>query len=98
MAEDAGRCTFPEGYSYSCVRLYERNEKDWIFLTHHKEREGCLLVWSLSLPACNTNKGKVMTKRVSQVEKMINERPVRKFNYLTPNAVFLRKLKVELIT
>jgi IS30 family transposase len=40
----------------------------------------------------------VTAKRVSQVEKMINERPVRKFNYQTPNAVFLRKLKVALIT
>jgi IS30 family transposase len=37
-------------------------------------------------------------KRVSQVEKMINERPVRKFNYQTPNAVFLHKFKVALIT
>jgi IS30 family transposase len=36
-------------------------------------------------------------KRVSQVEKMINERPVRKFNYQTPNTVFLQKFKVELI-
>jgi IS30 family transposase len=40
----------------------------------------------------------VTTKRVREVEKMINERPVRKFNYQTPNAVFLRKLKVALIT
>jgi transposase, IS30 family len=40
----------------------------------------------------------VSAKRVSQVEKMINERPVRKFNYQTPNAVFLQKLKVALIT
>jgi IS30 family transposase len=41
---------------------------------------------------------KVTAKQVSQVEKMINERPVRKFNYQTPNAVFLQKLKVALIT
>lgn len=41
---------------------------------------------------------KVTTKQVSRVEKMINERPVRKFNYQTPNAVFLQKLKVALIT
>ncbi|MCA4899358.1 MAG: IS30 family transposase [Cytophagales bacterium] len=40
----------------------------------------------------------VSAKRVRQVEKMINERPVRKFNYQTPNAVFLQKLKVTLIT
>ncbi len=39
----------------------------------------------------------VSATRVSQIEKMINERPVRKFNYQTPNAVFLRKLKVALI-
>jgi IS30 family transposase len=38
----------------------------------------------------------VSAKRVSQ--KMINERPVRKFNYQTPNTVFLQKLKVALIT
>lgn len=29
---------------------------------------------------------------------MINQRPVRKFNYQTPNVVFLQKLKVALIT
>jgi IS30 family transposase len=29
---------------------------------------------------------------------MINERPVRKFNYQTPNDVFLQKLRVALIT
>jgi IS30 family transposase len=40
----------------------------------------------------------VTAKRVSEVEKMINERPVRKFNYQTPNAVFLQKLKVALIS
>lgn len=40
----------------------------------------------------------ISVKRVRQVEKMINERPVRKFNYQTPNAVFLQKLKVALIT
>jgi IS30 family transposase len=28
---------------------------------------------------------------------MINERPVRKFKYQTPNTVFLQKLKVALI-
>jgi IS30 family transposase len=41
---------------------------------------------------------KVTHQQVRRVEKMINERPVRKFNYLTPNAVFLQKLKVALIT
>ena len=41
---------------------------------------------------------KVTDKQVRQVEKMINERPVRKFNYQTPNAVFLQKLKVALIS
>lgn len=41
---------------------------------------------------------KVTAKQVRRVEKMLNERPVRKFNYQTPNAVFLRKLKVALIT
>jgi transposase, IS30 family len=41
---------------------------------------------------------KVTARQVSQVEKMLNERPVRKFNYQTPNAVFLQKLKVALIT
>jgi IS30 family transposase len=40
----------------------------------------------------------ISAKRGSQGEKMINERPVRKFNYQTPNAVFLQKLKVALIT
>jgi IS30 family transposase len=40
----------------------------------------------------------VTANRVKQVERMINERPVRKFNYQTPNAVFLQKLRVALIT
>ncbi len=40
----------------------------------------------------------VTAKQVNRVEKMINERPVRKFNYQTPNTVFLQKLKVALIT
>jgi IS30 family transposase len=40
----------------------------------------------------------VSAKQMSPVEKMINERPVRKFNYQTPNTVFLQKLKVALIT
>lgn len=40
----------------------------------------------------------VTTRQIRKVEKMINERPVRKFNYQTPNAVFLQKLKVALIT
>jgi hypothetical protein len=35
---------------------------------------------------------------VSRVEKMINERPLRTSNQQTPNAVFLQKLKVVLIT
>jgi IS30 family transposase len=30
--------------------------------------------------------------------KMINERPVRKFNYQTPNTVFLQKLTVAVVT
>ena len=40
----------------------------------------------------------VSAGRVKQVENLINKRPVRKFNYQTPNAVFLQKLKVALIT
>ncbi|MFM7106264.1 MAG: IS30 family transposase [Flavobacteriales bacterium] len=40
----------------------------------------------------------ITARRVSQVEKMINERPVRKFQYQTPNAIFLQKSKVALIT
>ena len=41
---------------------------------------------------------KVTHQQVRHVEKMINERSVRKFNYQTPNVVFLQKLKVALIT
>ncbi len=32
----AGLCEFPEDYKYSSARFYEKNEKDWIFLTHHE--------------------------------------------------------------
>lgn len=45
-----------------------------------------------------TDFSKVSTAKVKQVEKLINQRPVRKFNYLTPNEVFLQKLPVALIT
>jgi len=31
----AGLCRLPEDYKYSSARFYERNEKDWVFLTHH---------------------------------------------------------------
>jgi putative transposase len=31
----AGLCKFKEDYKYSSARFYERNERDWIFLTHH---------------------------------------------------------------
>lgn len=40
----------------------------------------------------------VTPRQVKKVEQIINERPVRKFGYQTPNAVFLRKAKVALIT
>lgn len=35
---------------------------------------------------------------IKRVENKINNRPVRKFNYLTPNQLFNRKLKVAFIT
>ena len=35
---------------------------------------------------------------IKKVETMINNRPVRKFNYRTPNEVYLLKAKVALIT
>ena len=34
---------------------------------------------------------------IKKVETMINDRPVRKFNYKTPNQVHLLKVKVALI-
>ena len=35
---------------------------------------------------------KVTFSQVKRVEKLLNERPVRKFKYQTPNDVFLRKI------
>ena len=32
----AGLCKFPEDYKYSSARFYEKNEKDWVFLSHHE--------------------------------------------------------------
>ncbi len=32
----AGFCQYPADYKYSSARFYEKNEKDWVFLTHHK--------------------------------------------------------------
>lgn len=31
----AGLCQYPEDYKYSSARFYEKNEKDWTFLTHY---------------------------------------------------------------
>jgi REP element-mobilizing transposase RayT len=31
----AGFCELPENYKYSSARYYEKNEKDWPFLSHH---------------------------------------------------------------
>lgn len=45
-----------------------------------------------------TDFSKVTHDNVKKVEKLINNRPVRKFNYQTPNDVFLRKTPVALIT
>ena len=44
-----------------------------------------------------TDFNEVSTKDVKQVEKMINYRPVRKFDYKTPNEVYLLKSRVALI-
>jgi putative transposase len=32
----AGLCKLPGDYKYSSARFYEKNEKDWVFLTHHE--------------------------------------------------------------
>ena len=40
---------------------------------------------------------KVSKKDIKKVEKMINNRPVRKFDYKTPNEVYLLKSRVALI-
>lgn len=31
----AGLCEYPEDYKYSSARFYEKNEKNWTFLTHY---------------------------------------------------------------
>lgn len=36
---------------------------------------------------------KVITKEIKRVETEINNRPVRKFGYLTPNEVFLKLIR-----
>ena len=38
------------------------------------------------------NKEAYTAKRVMQVERLINNRPVRKLNYLTLNQVFSKKI------
>jgi IS30 family transposase len=45
-----------------------------------------------------TDFSKISSNTVRKVERMINDRPVRKFNYLTPNEVLLQKAPVALIT
>lgn len=32
----AGLCEVPEDYRYSSARFYEKNEKDWEFITHYE--------------------------------------------------------------
>ena len=44
-----------------------------------------------------TDFNKVTAYDIKKVETMINNRPVRKFNYKTPNEVHLLKAKVALI-
>ncbi len=44
-----------------------------------------------------TDFNEVTDKDVKKVERMINNRPVRKFDYKTPNEVYLLKAKVALI-
>ena len=44
-----------------------------------------------------TDFNNVTANDIKKVEKMINNRPVRKFNYKTPNEVYLLKAKVALI-
>lgn len=41
---------------------------------------------------------KFFSEALKKVEKMINNRPVRKFDYKTPNEVHLLKQRVALIT
>lgn len=43
-----------------------------------------------------TDLSTVTNKQVKQVEKLLNNRPVRKFNYLTPNQVLQKKLHLLL--
>jgi putative transposase len=31
-----GLCAFPQDYKYSSASFYEKNKKDWVFLTHHQ--------------------------------------------------------------
>jgi IS30 family transposase len=45
-----------------------------------------------------TDFSSVTPNQIRKVEEMINERPVRKFNYRTPNAVFLLKQRVALMS
>lgn len=33
----AGLCKWPEDYKYSSAKFYEKNERDWTFLTHYEE-------------------------------------------------------------
>jgi transposase, IS30 family len=45
-----------------------------------------------------TDFSKITHQEVRKVEKIINDRPVRKFGYKTPNEIFLRKARVAVIT
>ena len=45
-----------------------------------------------------TNLIKVIAKQVMRVERLINNRPVRKFNCLTSNQVFSKKMALITLT
>lgn len=45
-----------------------------------------------------TDFDQITTKQIKRVEKLLNKRPVRKFDYNTPNAVFLKKINVALFS
>lgn len=32
----AGLCQYPEDYKYSSAKFYEKNSKDWVFLSHYE--------------------------------------------------------------
>ncbi len=66
------------------------NRKGRVFATSATARKFSIIIWNMVLKG--TAYIPLTDFKVKQVEQKLNDRPVRKFNYLTPNQVLQKKI------